>query len=188
MARRVEVVAYDPGWPEAYAVESAALREVFGMALRSIHHVGSTSVPGLMAKPVIDILVVLDDATDMGGFDRGMTDLGYRVRGECLDAGGTPGRFYFSKPVHGERTHHVHVCAEGHFQIVEMVLFPRYLAERPEVAAEYTRLKRRALAESSHESLGYTAVKHDWIRTTVRDALTHFGVAPGRSPYYHPSR
>jgi GrpB-like predicted nucleotidyltransferase (UPF0157 family) len=168
-------VAYDPGWPEAYSLEAAALHEVFGTALQSIHHVGSTSVPGLMAKPVIDILVVLDDTTDMGRFDQGMMSLGYRVRGECLDAGGTPGRFHFSKPEQGQRTHHVHACAEGHFQIAEMVLFPRYLAECPEVAAEYTGLKRRALAESSHDSVGYMAGKHDWIRAALRDALAYFG-------------
>ena len=175
MGRLIEVVPYDPGWPEAYSLEADALQKVFGSALQSIHHVGSTSVPGLAAKPVIDILVVVDDTTAMGKFDRGMVDLGYRIRGECLNAGGTPGRFYFNKPAKGERTHHAHVCAEGHFQIPELVLFPRYLAERPHVAAEYTQLKRLALAETSGDNVGYMARKHDWIRSAVRDAVAHFG-------------
>ena len=181
MGRGIEVVPYDPGWPGAYSVEAEALQKVFGLALQSIHHVGSTSVPGLVAKPVIDILVVWDDTTDMRRFDQGMMGLGYRIRGECLDAGGTPGRFYFSKPARGERTHHVHACAEGHFQIPELVLFPRYLAECPEVAAEYTRLKRSALPESSHDNAGYMAAKYDWIRAAVRDALYHFGEPDQRS-------
>lgn len=106
MGRNIEVVAYDPAWPGAYAVEAKTLARVFGEALQSIHHIGSTSVPGLMAKPVIDILVVLDDTGHISRFNLGMERLGYRVRGECLDAGGTLGRFYFSKPPSGTRRHH----------------------------------------------------------------------------------
>lgn len=183
MGRRIEVVAYDPDWPRAYALEAEALTRVFGPALRSVHHVGSTSVPGLPAKPVIDILVVLNDTDDMDRFSLGMERLGYRVRGECLDAGGTPGRFYFSKPALGARTHHVHVCQKGHFQIPELVLFPRYLAEVPEVAAEYAELKRVALAEAAHDNVGYMARKHDWIRAAVRDALAHFGASDSGSAW-----
>lgn len=183
MGRSIEVVAYDPGWPEAFALEATSLGSVFGSSLRSIYHIGSTAVPGLVAKPVIDILVVLDDTTEMGRFDDGMTALGYRIRGECLDTGGTPGRFYFSKPVEGERTHHVHVCAEGHFQIPELVLFPQYLAEHPTVAAEYAELKLSAMAESSHDNRGYMARKHDWVRAAIRDALAHFGEPDRRSAF-----
>lgn len=183
MGRRIEVVAYDPAWPKEFALEAEALRSVFGSSLRSIHHIGSTAVPGLVAKPVIDILVVVDDTTEMGRFDVGMAALGYRIRGECLDAGGTPGRFYFSRPAEGERTHHVHVCAEGHFQIPELVLFPQYLAERPKVAAEYARLKLSAVADSSHDNRGYMAKKQEWVRATVRDALAHFGEPDLRSVF-----
>ena len=143
--------------------------------MRSIHHIGSTSVPGLAAKPVIDILVVLDETEDISRFDEGMRGLGYRVRGECLDAGGTPGRFYFSKPVKGERTHHVHMCAEGHFQIPELVLFARYLKEHPAVADEYGELKVAAVAECAGDNVAYMAGKQEWVRAALRDALKHYG-------------
>ncbi|MEQ9401907.1 MAG: GrpB family protein [Longimicrobiales bacterium] len=181
MTRTIEVVPYDPGWPGRFALEAEALRGVFGSAVKAIHHIGSTAVPGLAAKPVIDILVVLDDTADVGRFDEAMVMLGYRIRGECLDAGGTPGRFYYSKPSQGKRTHHVHVCAEGHFQIPELVLFPRYLRERPDVAVAYAELKAQALGEGDGDNERYMARKHTWIGGAVRDALAHFGEPDRRS-------
>ena len=174
MSRIVEIIPYDPEWPERFAREAEALSGVFGSAAKAIHHIGSTSVPGLAAKPVIDILVVLEDTSDVTRFDQAMVALGYRVRGECLDAGGTPGRFYYNKPALGKRTHHVHVCADGHFQIPELLLFPRYLRDRPDVAVAYAELKAQALEEGGGDNAEYMAMKHRWIRAAVRDALAHF--------------
>lgn len=173
--RKIDIVPYDPVWPEAFALEAEALREVFGSAARSIHHIGSTSVPGLPAKPVIDILIVIAGTSEVGRCDRDMEDLGYRVRGECLDAGGTAGRFYYNKPAVGPRTHHVHVCAEGHFQIPEFLLFAQYLRERTEVADEYARLKRSGLGSGGEDNDEYMAHKHPWVRATIRDALSWYG-------------
>lgn len=182
MIRRIEVVPYDPRWPDLFAAEAVALHRVFGTALRAIHHVGSTAVPGLPAKPTIDILIVLDDTEGVERFDPAMEALGYRVRGECLDAGGTPGRFYYSKPTEGKRTHHVHLCTAGHFQIPEMILFPEYLRRHPEIAAEYGRLKLRAVEEGADRSVPYMERKHEWIRSAIRDALEYFSSHPPRSP------
>lgn len=181
MSRRIQIVPYDPAWPEAFALEAAALRRVFDPIMRSIHHVGSTSVPGLAAKPVIDILVVVEDTSALGRLDTEMERLGYRVRGECLDAGGTPGRFYYSKPAEGPRTHHVHVCGEGHFQIPEFLFFAAYLREKPEVATEYERLKRGALGDGGATNVVYMERKHDWVRATIRDALAWYGAPDARS-------
>ena len=172
------MVPYDPAWPAAFRKEADALRRVFGDSLESVHHIGSTSVPGLPAKPVIDILAVLEGAADVPRFDAGIAGLGYRVRGECLDAGGTPGRFYYSKPVRGERTHHLHVCNAGHWQIPELTGFARYLREHADVAAEYGRLKVAA-AEHEYDNVGYMARKHEWIRATVRAAMVHYDVPRG---------
>jgi hypothetical protein len=109
MARVIEIVPYEAKWPAAFEAEAAALREVFGTRALAVEHIGSTAVPGLEAKPIIDVLVVLDSTDDLSVFSDGMNSLGYRVRGECLAAEipGTPGRFYFSKD-HGDvRTHQV---------------------------------------------------------------------------------
>ena len=155
VGRRIRVVPYDPAWPIRFEEEAEELRRVFDSALKSIHHIGSTSVPGLVAKPVIDILAVMREGTDPTFFDEEIRALGYRVRGECLDKGGTPGRFYFSKPVEGRRTHHLHVCAEGHFQIPELVRFTQYLRENPEVAVEYRRLKTAAAEDCMDDNVRY---------------------------------
>ena len=116
MSRIIEVVHYDPVWIAAFEKEAAILNAVFGRRIVEVHHIGSTAVPGLDAKPIIDILVVLDDTDDVNFFNCAMQDVGYRVRGECLDAPipGTPGRFYFSK--------------EGHFTICYHIDIRQYLS------------------------------------------------------------
>jgi GrpB-like predicted nucleotidyltransferase (UPF0157 family) len=82
MTRIIEVVDYDPNWVAAFEKEAATLNAIFGDRLLAVHHIGSTSVRGLAAKPVIDILVVLDDTKDINSFDAAMEAVGYRVRGE----------------------------------------------------------------------------------------------------------
>ena len=177
MGRTIEVVPYDPSWPTAFELESERVALVFEPILESIHHIGSTSVPGLFAKPVIDILVVVHDDSTVADYDGRMSELLYTPRGECLDAGGTPGRFYYSKTVDGVRTHQVHVCALGHFQIVELLSFPQYLREHEDIADTYGRLKLAAISEGDADTPRYMARKNDWIRSTVRAALAHYGAS-----------
>jgi GrpB-like predicted nucleotidyltransferase (UPF0157 family) len=142
----MEIVDLDPNWISAFEKEAAMLRSIFGERLIDVHHIGSTAVPRLPAKPIIDILVVLDDTSDINSFNSAMEALGYRVRGECLDAPvpGTPGRFYFSKETNGVRSHHVHVCAKGHQEIFDKLAFRDYLRMHEDVAAAYAGVKRRA--------------------------------------------
>ena len=83
MGRRIDVVEYDPQWVAAFEMEAAMLARIFGQRAH-IHHIGSTSVPGLAAKPIIDILIVLDHTNDIDSFNPSMEALGYRVRGEGL--------------------------------------------------------------------------------------------------------
>ena len=177
MNRIIQVVQHDSTWPQAFQAEKARLVDVFGPILESIHHIGSTSVPGLVAKPVIDILVIVSDDSELGRFDSNMIALGYTPRGECLDAGGTPGRFYFSRTVDGVRTHQVHVCREGHFQIQEFFCFLRFLRERPEIAEAYGRLKTDAVAAGDFRTASYMKRKHAWIRTTIGAATDYYGSA-----------
>src|SRR5437867_10575990 len=144
MPRTIDVVEYDPAWDAAFADQARQLAAVFGDTLIAIHHVGSMSVPGLPAKPTIDILVVLRETATIDRFSASMERLGYRVRGECLDAEipGTPGRFYFSKNQDGTRTHHTHVCAVGHVEIGDKLAFRDYLRAHARRAADYGALKQ----------------------------------------------
>jgi GrpB-like predicted nucleotidyltransferase (UPF0157 family) len=173
MSRNIEVVAHDEAaWRNAYAREARALGSVFGDALTAIHHVGSTSIPGLPAKPVIDVLVVLRETATVGRFSVAMEGLGYRVRGECLDAEipGTPGRFYFSKDVDGTHTHHVHACAVGHAEVDDKLAFRDYLRAHPSRAAEYGALKQDLARRYRHDNIGYMRGKDAFIRRVLEDA------------------
>jgi GrpB-like predicted nucleotidyltransferase (UPF0157 family) len=173
MSRIIEVVAHDEAvWRNAYAREACALGSLFGDSLVAIHHVGSTSVPGLPAKPIIDVLVVLRETATVGRFSVAMEGLGYRVRGECLDAEipGTPGRFYFSKDVDGTRTHHVHACALGHAEIDDKLAFRDYLRAHPSRAAEYGALKQDLARRYRHDNIGYMRRKDAFIRRVLDDA------------------
>ena len=172
MARIIEVVDYDPAWVGAFEEEAAVLNAVFGQRIVEVHHIGSTAVPGLDAKPIIDILVILDTTDDINSFDRAMEDAGYRVRGECLDATipGTPGRFYYSKETNGIRSHHVHVCAKGHGDIFDKLAFRDYLRAHSSKAAAYGELKRRIAAQYRFDNIGYMQAKDGFVKSTLIEA------------------
>ena len=173
MGRIIEVVPPDATvWRAAFAREARLLEHVFGDALVAIHHVGSTSISGLPAKPIIDVLVVLLETVTIARFSSAMEGLGYRVRGECLDAQvpGTPGRFYFSKDQDGRRTHHTHVCAIGHVEITDKLTFRDYLRAHPDRAAEYGALKQDLARRYRRDNIGYMHGKDAFIRTVLEDA------------------
>jgi len=178
MPRVIEVVDYDPAWIAAFEKEAATLNAVFGQRVVAMHHIGSTAVPCLDAKPIIDILVVLDHTDDINSFDRAMEGLGYRVRGECLDATipGTPGRFYFTKETNGVRSHHVHVYAKGHWEIADKLAFRDYLRAHTSKAAEYGELKRRSAAEYRFDNIAYMRAKDGFVKTTLLEARRWYGL------------
>ena len=141
----VRVVDYSPAWPERYRRESAALAEVFGPELVAIHHIGSTSVQGLAAKPIIDMLAEVKTIGRVDVLDAGFMRLGYEPMGEF----GIPGRRYFRKDsvVGGERqrTHQLHVFAHSDREnVVRHLAVPAYLRRHPEDAAAYAALKKAA--------------------------------------------
>ena len=171
--RQIEVVDYDPSWPEDFEREAVALREVFGGVATKIHHVGSTSVPNLRAKPTIDILVEVSKGTDIPGFDPLMEAFGFICRGECLDAivPGTPGRFYYVRKEGVNHLVHVHVCAESHLQINEILAFRDDLRAHPEQAESRTRRSERALRSR--------APSRPPSRREAHGSPTRSGVLPG---------
>jgi len=173
MPRTIEVVPHRTEWFAEFEREALLLRSVFGMKLIDIHHVGSTAVPGLSAKPIIDILVVLDETDTVDRFSPAMEALGYRPRGQCLDATapGTPGRFYFSKDGDVGRTHQVHVCALGHRDVAAQLAFRDYLRAHPSEAAAYGELKERVAAKNRHDIVGYMRGKDAFVKAALEAAM-----------------
>jgi GrpB-like predicted nucleotidyltransferase (UPF0157 family) len=118
------------------------------------------------------MLVVLHETSTIDRFDSGMEGLGYRVRGECLDAEvpGTPGRFYFSKDTAGVRTHHVHVCAERHPQVADLLTLRDYLRTHPERASRYGALKRELAVRHRQDTVGYMRGKDPFVKALIDEA------------------
>ncbi len=160
MARRIEVVPHDPNWADLYREEAGKLAAIFGEAAVGIHHVGSTAVPGLNAKPVIDVLVEVDDLEKVEGFNGPMIELGYESKGEH----GIPKRRYFSKDTAGVRTHHVHVFQSGHLDIQRMLNFRDYLSAHPDDVRAYQRLKEALAKKFPEDIVSYTEGKSEFIR------------------------
>ena len=164
--RNIVVVPYDPAWPERYRQEAAALASILGPELVAIHHIGSTAVPGLSAKPVIDILPVVRDVGTLDPFHPALIALGYEPRGE----NGIPGRRFFSKGTDGHRTHHVHAFGVGHAEIARHLDMRDYLIAHPEEALQYASLKIELAKQYPHDILGYMAGKDAFIKEVLMKA------------------
>lgn len=164
--RKIAVVAYDDNWPALFATEYALLQPVLGDVMAQIHHIGSTSVPGLAAKPVIDILLEVNDLNALDSLNPAMANVGYTARGE----NGIPGRRYFTKGGKA-RSHQIHAFATGDAQLEKHLAFRDYLRTTPEAAAAYAQIKREAARASDHDSQPYYALKEDFIAHHLRLAL-----------------
>lgn len=164
--RTVEVVAYDDRWPEMFREEAAKIREAVGGAVRDIHHIGSTSVPGMAAKPILDILVEVDRIESVDARCSRMESLGYEARGE----NGIPGRRYFCKGG-DKRTHHVHVFQQGSDEVIRLLAFRDYLMAHPAEAAAYRDLKRRLAERFPADIAAYVAGKDAFVKALEQRAL-----------------
>jgi GrpB-like predicted nucleotidyltransferase (UPF0157 family) len=167
--RRVEVVAYRSEWPVRFAEEAALLRQLWGEELLELHHIGSTSVPGLAAKPIIDLLAAVPSLERLDQNNEDMARLGYRAHGEY----GIPGRRYFSK---GEtpRTHHLHAFLQGDPHLTRHLAFRDYLRHFPHIAQEYGQLKQQLAQQLPNNIQGYMDGKDPWIRKIQEQALAWY--------------
>ncbi|NRB63926.1 MAG: GrpB family protein [Saprospiraceae bacterium] len=141
MKHEFKILAYDSNWKELYLKEKENLVKIFNSNLNSIHHIGSTAIPTTKAKPEIDILIVVKEDLNIEKYNPLIEKLGYVVRGECLESGGTPGRFYYSKDINNKRTHKLHICKIGHADILSKLIFVKYLNNHKKIASEYAKLK-----------------------------------------------
>jgi GrpB-like predicted nucleotidyltransferase (UPF0157 family) len=166
MARKVEVVPYDPIWPDVYRVEMAQISVIVGANLVSVHHIGSTAVPGLAAKPTIDMLLVVRDVKRLDTCNNKMSGLGYHPKGE----NGIPGRRYFQKLDGEVHLVHIHAFETGHPEITRYINFRDYLFEHPETAQAYQDLKQQLAESYKFAPAQYTSGKDAFIRAVDQRA------------------
>ena len=157
--RKLLVVDYDPAWPDLFRTESALLDHTFGGLAIGIHHIGSTAVPNLPAKPIIDILVEVTDLAALDALSDDMIAIGYTPEGEF----GISGRRYFHKGG-DERTHQIHAFASGDFNLKRHIAFRDYLRSKPTVARAYGELKKRNAITCNNDREKYCAGKNDFIK------------------------
>jgi GrpB-like predicted nucleotidyltransferase (UPF0157 family) len=163
-APSVRLVPYDSTWPLEFAVEADRItRACDGLPLR-LEHIGSTAIPGLAAKPVIDILAGRPGSIPGSRYVAAFKRLGYEHKG----AFGIPGRNYFRKGT--PRTHHVHLVSWSSELWRDHLLFRDYLRAHPLIAREYETIKRELAAMYVNDREQYTDAKGPFIRSIVRRA------------------
>jgi len=165
LADPVVVVDYDPGWPATFGRLRDRLAGALGRLAVAIEHVGSTAVPGLAAKPIIDLDVVIADRADLPAVIRRLQDLGYHHQGDL----GVPGREAFATPA-GAPAHHLYVCAVGTPALDRHLAFRDALRADPGVADAYGELKRALAARLGHDRSAYTDAKSAFVERVLAQA------------------
>lgn len=166
---KVQLVPYNPSWPAVAEEESNFLATALGGNLVAIHHIGSTAISGIAAKPIIDLMPVVRDLAVLDQNRRSVEDLGYGWRGEY----GLPGRRYCIKddPQSGHRLFQLHCYQDGSPAVDRHLAFRDCLRRDPALAKEYEAEKRRCQVLHPHDSHAYTDCKSDWIKRVERAAV-----------------
>lgn len=169
MPRQLTIVDYDPNWITQFEAEEILLRQALGQVDPIIEHVGSTAVPGLAAKPTIDVMIGLTSLKEAAQCIQPIVDLGYHYFMEAEKE--IPERRYFKKLLpDGNHSHHLHLVEVGSAFWQEHLLFRDYLRAHPAVARAYERHKRHLLPHVKNDAYAYTQAKTDFIMETLGKA------------------
>lgn len=174
MPRPVALAPHDPQWAVRAAAMIADLRAAAPGAFVALHHIGSTAVPGLAAKPVIDLLGEADDLARIEAARPALEAAGWRWRGE----NGAAGRRYFTldDPQTGARTAHLHGHAAGDPMIPWHLAFRDRLRAEPETAEAYGLEKARCATRHPGDSGAYAACKKAWTDGVAGEAVRRLGL------------
>ena len=158
----VEVVAHDPVWRDRFEAEAASLAAVLAPLRPTVEHIGSTAVPGLPAKPTIDVLVLVDDARDVLAFRDELAALGYDHRPGSLTS--SDEQLFFRKVAPtGKRTHHLHVVSRRSPNGPEYLACRDFLRSRPDEAAAYAAIKLELASRHADERMRYVDEKARYV-------------------------
>jgi GrpB-like predicted nucleotidyltransferase (UPF0157 family) len=164
----VRLVPHDAGWATLFEEEAGHLRQVIGAWVTGgVHHVGSTAVPGLDGKPIIDILVGVESLEASKPCIELLQELDYLYspyRAEVMH--------WFCKPDPARRTHHLHLIPTGYARFADELAFRDYLRAHPDRAKEYGALKRSLAAEHAEDREAYTRAKAHFVEAVTAMART----------------
>jgi GrpB-like predicted nucleotidyltransferase (UPF0157 family) len=169
--REIEIIEYQETWASRFAKEAELISSVIGFLKPTIHHIGSTSVPGLAAKPIIDILREGDDVNPLDGHSGRFESIGYHGRGEL----GIAGRRFYQK-VGDIRSHQIHAFKRDHFDVLRHLAFREYLVNHPEEAQDYAVLKKKIAQSCGNGIDEYCAGKDKFVKKHERLAVEWYAV------------
>jgi len=158
--RKYTVVSYDAGWPELFESVRKELELVFGDEAKAIEHVGSTAVPGMSAKPTIDVLVVVKDVLEVDKLNEKMKELGYDAYGEYVGKGGR----FFAKEEEGERIVNVHCFPAEHPKVRDLIGMRDYLRTYEEESRAYANSKLDLAQKYPDDYFAYRKEKDEYIQ------------------------
>lgn len=166
------IVDYDPRWPAMFEAERRLLKQTLGEVFVAIEHVGSTSVPGLGAKPIIDLLALVRRLDDVMPHVEALKAIGYEYAPEVEVE--LPERRYFRKGT--PRTHHLHVVEPASEFWERQLLFRNYLRAHPDAARAYEQLKRELAARYGRDRDGYSGAKTEFVASIEQRARSAGGM------------
>jgi GrpB-like predicted nucleotidyltransferase (UPF0157 family) len=159
----VRLVKHDPRWAQLYQLAAADLRHCLGERIRGIEHIGSTAIPGIYAKPILDLMAAVPCLNLSNEVLGDLGNIGYQHW--KLDA--IPGRLAFAKGTETVRTHHLSVCEVGSPFWISHVAFRDALRGDERLAEEYSTLKRRLALQFPHDRVAYTDAKEGFILSVI---------------------
>jgi GrpB-like predicted nucleotidyltransferase (UPF0157 family) len=159
---QVRLVAFDPGWANAFQEERGALLGSLSELVVDIEHIGSTAITGLPAKPIIDLLIGLVSFEHVDETVKRLAAHGYEDRGRP-----EVGRHHLAKGPHDRRTHYVHLVEQGSAQWHDKVRFRDYLQGHADRRREYAELKRALANRYAGDRSAYTSAKNAFVTETL---------------------
>ncbi|WP_028776686.1 GrpB family protein [Shimazuella kribbensis] len=167
--RKIEVLPYTSEWKIMFEEEKERLKSIFDSESTAIHHIGSTAIRGLQAKPIIDMLIVVKDMVHIDRFDPDMIAIGYVPKGE----NGIIGRRYFQKGGN-IRTHHAHFFPVSHPAIERHLAFRDYLREHLNVAEKYGNYKEKLSWQFPFDKVSYIKGKQPLMMEIEQMAIAWY--------------
>ena len=161
---------YSPTWPAAFQQEAERLKTLLGDELVAVHHIGSTSVPGLAAKPIIDLLPLVQVIEAIDRLTPTLEQAGYQAWGES----GLAGRREFTRDRGAFRTHNVHIYQVDYPEVDRHLALCAYLRSHAAARDEYAALKREVYAQYPDDIAAYNDAKNDWIKAVEALALAWY--------------
>lgn len=160
MPRQVILAPHQSSWAKMFDEEARRIRAILSANALAIHHIGSTAIPGIVAKPIIDMLVAVADLECVDRCNGDMATIGYEAKG----AHGIPMRRYFRKENDcGIRTHHVHIYLSSSPEIDRHLAFRDFLNAHPDWANAYSNLKMKLAAKHAYCTQDYQEGKSEFV-------------------------